>query len=236
MTRPIPVNITSNHYFQDGRGKTPDREQWKTLADLYAKARADEDSETCKAISLLARSFVPKQPRKPKTAFQWVAQATAEATSRYSIRHVYCTGALWVATNGNILFVAKAEEEHEVGYYCPKTGEHLPDESVSFPPWERITGGSYTHTITCGALVLIEPASPDPKLKPEYAYGIIESNETQEHWRYAIPKRSYDFATSQGLPSSMRQTSASGSIRLDFTDGRIAILMPMPRATKPETA
>lgn len=106
--------------------------------------------------------FMPAPPKKPKTAFQWVALAVAGKNEhRYYLRFVYVTDDHLVGCDGFRLHVALNADGLPPGYYNVK-GDRVHDtDEFAYPDWARLlapyqSGSATTVTVSANTLDVVE--------------------------------------------------------------------------------
>lgn len=133
----------------------------------------DYPHEDLRLGNLLAY-FQPPAPRKPATAFRWVARAVAgDKEVRHYLRYVYADGERITASNG--CYLLRAPDTRAPGYYDPLSGEllHALDDPATpgkYPDVASILPKSPILLPTAGVGAAEVVGSPRAKLQPA-VYG-----------------------------------------------------------------
>lgn len=104
--------------------------------ELIEKLKQGKELTDIQVDSLLLY-FAPPIPKKPKTAFAWVAKAVAKKDVRYYLEYVRVKDGYMYGTDGHR--VHKAKTDLAEGWYCPKTGARVECDAKG-PDYDRVTG------------------------------------------------------------------------------------------------
>ena len=130
--------------------------------DILNAIHEGSSQDVEKDLAKLYRYFMPPAPKKPKTEWDWVAQACAKYDARVYLQYVHVTETTIEATNGHVHRMIPNDRGVESGFWCPcsgdkvelntpypDTGKIVPEEApmrcerVSGFDWEVIESGSY---------------------------------------------------------------------------------------------
>lgn len=132
----------ANHHIQNAAhlaiaaGKPTKKEAFKLVYEALEQPESLEAPQV-QALKQLYAYFMPSLPKRPKTAFQWVAKASAKKDARYYLNYVYqdADGTL-VATDGHRLHIIENYGEART-WYNPNTGDETGDVG-HFPDYRRV--------------------------------------------------------------------------------------------------
>ena len=180
------------------------------LAERYPDAMLE--------LSELYTYFRPPQPKKPRSAFEWVAKAVNTKDVRPYLRYVYVTSAWVTATDGHRMHRAPNAEGLTPGWYLV-SGERVTDDAPDhYPDIERViprVDGTRALPVAFEDLERVERGEglgPVVKLPGD-------------DWVY-LDELYLASALSYG-PGAIYARGASGTVRVDFEDGRQAVVMPV---------
>ena len=92
---------------------------------------------TADQIDSLLLYFAPPIPKKPKTAFDWVARAVAKKDVRYYLEFIRVQNGKMYGTDGHRMHIAQTDLPE--GWYCPKTKAKVECDAKG-PDYDRVSG------------------------------------------------------------------------------------------------
>lgn len=110
----------------------------KTDAQQIIKRIAEQCPEQIQDLAALYVYFMPATPKKPKTDFQWVAQAAGKKDVRYYLNYVYVDEKNIVATDGHRLHMIPNSDNIEPGYYLPNGDKAHGPDFAKYPDYEQV--------------------------------------------------------------------------------------------------
>lgn len=181
----------------------------KTRAfDIVVDMIESEYRPTDELLAELYSFFLPSMPKKPKTDEQWVAKAMASKDVRHYLNYLYSDGRRLMATDGVRLHIC--ETGLPVGFYDSQLSPVKVD--AKYPDVDRLIPKKNGPGILVGAL---NAGPTDGRL---FTYTLPSGGK--------INKRYYDEMTC-GESVYLQQEGTQGAVRLDFEDGRLAVIMPL---------
>lgn len=194
------------------RGKVKKREAELLVLELAASRPEEAD----KFAQLLA--FFAESKPKAKTVFGWVASAVAKKDVRKYLQYVFSDGSKIVGTDGTALHAA--DTDLPTGLYDPVTGLKMfeldPGTDAAhpgkYPEWKRI-------------LPRLEDKGPILESEPVKRQGIAVIDLCCAEFALAVPQKQWELARSRCDKISLQ--SPTGAVRLDGSDGCLAVIMPM---------
>lgn len=166
-----------NHFYSDKKPNKADA--FDLLAELAQELDPEKGSKVYNILGSLTVYFRPTLPKKPKTAWQWVAKAAAKQDVRYYLNHVYVERDRIIATDGHRLHMASNDDKLPDGFYCPKTMilQHEPDYA-KFPDVDRVLHGDGTKY--AGQLDSLDGVNVRPAVKDvNYSAYTFNDDQTQ---------------------------------------------------------
>lgn len=197
------ATLAANH-LQDAR--VTKRKAFNHLQDLLRLGDI-----TPNAAAQLYAFFLPTPSRKPKSLFDWVWLAVGRKDVRYYLNYAYSDGEFLYGTDGHRMH--RAPTDLAAGFY-DAAGNQV-EVDAKYPDISRV----------------VTPAADDPVPVDVAAYPVEESG---KHTGYRLPNGAFvqksfldDAVAFNGSPVVTLPAHAETSTRLDYNDGRLAVIMPI---------
>ncbi len=193
------------------RYKTKKEDAFQIVRELAEKP-VDPES-----LAKLYAFFMPPLPAKAK-GFKWVARAMGQNDVRYYLNYVHSEGSRVVATDGHRLHLMPGDLP--AGYYdkaetqC-NVAANYPDIDRVIPPRHQAEEKYNLHEIL-HKLPVVEVGGVKVKT---HAYVLPDGSH--------VNKRYLDQAVAKDEPAILRLYEDGRPARIDFEDGRLAVIMPM---------
>lgn len=156
--------------------------------------------------------FMPSVPARPKTPEQWVARAVAVNDVRAYLKYLYSDGKRLIASDGHRLHLCPTELPE--GYYDTNLQPLDSKNMGKYPDVDRVTPkDGETHTVTAEQLQVEEFGKP-----VTYVYRLPHG--------VMVNKKYWDDAASH-LETTTYLVGESRAVRIDYEDGRLAVIMPL---------
>lgn len=222
LSRSTPHKTNKSDAFNALRRIIREVEQSNIEHDDLAAATID--------LARLYAHFMPAQPKRPKTAFDWVAKAMSKKDARYYLNFVHVTPEKIQATDGHRLHIVPNVDGLEPGFYGAEGVRLHGPEYARFPDTERVQP-SPNH---CGrawhSLKLADLKTGSRTTKDGVIHWYEFPTADDESPRRVHVNKSYVDQLASMDPSESLRVNAGGmgdSLLVELSGERIAVMMPL---------